>query len=731
MLDEREDLAGPHPPHIMRDFIPIIGKFGDLSLDINFRILCDHVCTFVEKNQVPWTDKHGRRIKFCRIQVYSKAIRSCKKLLLQRGTTVLSNGLYLLSIFDAIMENFTLAYGKRTWICKSMGMSKFHNLLLEFYGESRLRYIYLVRDPRDVAMSFMKTPVGDCHYYSIASKWTELQKSALHIIKTYPNIIHQVHYEQILKEKKSTISKIYDFIGERRHGGIRRQSTVLNIRPIDECLTRSQHGSQSNLACNLSYQFKNLVRGDSFLKEQFQKWKDPLNGLKEAEIVIIESVAVDVMKELGYSTHLVGKSFDKSIFTPDDVEQFDKLNKEAIEQMNDSLKVNNLEDFERRRTQAAVLRLEPILLSDWEDKENINMDPFISNQALDEVLIVEDVESVRLPKGGRMIKWATASQKGYYPDNKDIENQDSFKVQMICKDLENPFFCFSIFDGHGAEGHKCSHYASEKLPERFEEQVVSKRVSSHKCETKSNQTVSPMIVKSALFDSHVSVHKELSKEIGINSTRSGTTATNLVFLSDDKIIISNLGDSCCIMGTLTHDNTKCKAKVMTKEHNLSDKNELDRVKKSDPDCFIMTLEEKEEILNTTETQGPSRIWHLNPDKSPGVAFTRSIGDDIAHQLGVIACPDIEEENLSNDGHFIILCSDGVTEWIDTNTTVNIVSQYNDPKMAATALVKEARKRWLKHTDYIDDITAIVIFVEKVFKYNGCSKFCIFNTCCRR
>ena len=34
---------------------------------------------------------------------------------------------------------------------------KFHDLLLEFYGEKRLRYVYLVRDPRDVAMSFMKT----------------------------------------------------------------------------------------------------------------------------------------------------------------------------------------------------------------------------------------------------------------------------------------------------------------------------------------------------------------------------------------------------------------------------------------------------------------------------------------------------------------------------------------------------------------------------------------------
>ena len=714
MLDEREDLAGPHPPHIMRDFMPIIDKFGDLSLDENFRILCDHVCTFVENNQVPWTNKYGQRMKFGRTQVYSKAIESCNRLLLQRGATVLSNGLYLLSIFDAIMEKFTLAYGKRTWICKSMGMSKFHNLLLEFYGESRLRYVYLVRDPRDVAMSFMKTPVGDCHYYSIASKWTELQKGALYIVKTHPKIIHQVHYEEILEDKKNTISKIYDFIGERRHGGIRRQSTVLNIRPIDECLERSRHGNQSNLACSLSYQFKNLGRGNSFLSEQFQKWKDPVNGLKEAEIQLIESVAFNIMKELGYNTHLVGKTSKISFFTCDDVEQFDKLNKEAIKRMNDELKDNDPEDFERRRVQAAVLSLKPVLLSDWDDEKNILIDPFISNEALDKELIVEDVESITLSKGGRMIKWATASQKGYYPDNKDKEIQDSVKVHLKCKDSNYAFVCFSVFDGHGAEGHKCSRFASENLPEFFEKQVLGMNdasvVEGISC---SNQTVSPINAQRALFNSHVSVHKELSKKIGINSTRSGTTATNLIFLSDDKVIISNLGDSCCIIGTLTRDGTRCDVMLRTKEHNLSDQGEFDRVKRSDPDCFIMTLEEKDGIFNVAETQGPARIWHFNPNKSPGVAFTRSIGDDIAHELGVIAYPDIHEVNLSNDGHFIILCSDGVTEWIDTNTCLNIVSQYNDPKIAATALVKEARKRWLEHTDYIDDITAIVVFCPQV------------------
>lgn len=161
MLEQREDLAGPHPPHIMRDFMPILDKFGDLSEIENFRVLVDHACTFVERNQVPWTDRHGSNIKFPRPDVCSVALKSCMRVKSARlssgNTEALEKGMYLLSIFDAIMAFMTKANGKHTWMCKSMGMSKFHDLLLEYYGPKRLRYIYLVRDPRDVAMSFMKT----------------------------------------------------------------------------------------------------------------------------------------------------------------------------------------------------------------------------------------------------------------------------------------------------------------------------------------------------------------------------------------------------------------------------------------------------------------------------------------------------------------------------------------------------------------------------------------------
>ena len=235
MLDQREDIVAPHPPHVVRDFMPIIDKFGPLCDDGNFLVLVDHVCAFVENNQVPWQDKHGQLIQFSRRTVFEQAKASCSRL---RGNRKLSgfetdspleNELYLISVLDSVMDFFAKANSKPSWLCKSMGMSQHHKYLLEFYGTERLRYIYLVRDPRDVAMSFMKTPVGDCHYYSITKKWTKLQDHALKILEADPSIICKVHYEEILENKEAMVGKVYNFIGERRFGGIKRQAVSATL----------------------------------------------------------------------------------------------------------------------------------------------------------------------------------------------------------------------------------------------------------------------------------------------------------------------------------------------------------------------------------------------------------------------------------------------------------------------------------------------------------------------
>ena len=172
--------------------------------DENFNILVDHVCTFVERNQVPWNDKYGQQIMFCRQTVCDQAKASCERIKLQEQGG-LDNELYLLSIFDSLMDFFADANGKELWMCKSMGMSAYHTSLLKFYGKRRLRYIYLVRDPRDVAMSFMKTPVGDKHYYAIVKKWAKLQEQAIAILEAVPNIILNIKYEELLENKEDVI----------------------------------------------------------------------------------------------------------------------------------------------------------------------------------------------------------------------------------------------------------------------------------------------------------------------------------------------------------------------------------------------------------------------------------------------------------------------------------------------------------------------------------------------
>ena len=74
------------------------------------------------------------------------------------------------------------------------------------------------------------------------------------------------------------------------------------------------------------------------------------------------------MAELGYSTALVENTTEPTIFSVEDIDLFDKLNKEGIGKMNADLQEENPADYERRIRQAAVLSLETSeILGDWSE----------------------------------------------------------------------------------------------------------------------------------------------------------------------------------------------------------------------------------------------------------------------------------------------------------------------------------------------------------------------------
>jgi serine/threonine protein phosphatase PrpC len=94
---------------------------------------------------------------------------------------------------------------------------------------------------------------------------------------------------------------------------------------------------------------------------------------------------------------------------------------------------------------------------------------------------------------------------------------------------------------------------------------------------------------------------------------------------------------------------------------------------------------------------------------PGLAMSRSVGDDVAHSVGVSSEVEVTTHKISKNDQFMILASDGVWEFISSQEAVDLVaSSSNNMDQAVRKLVKKAQDEWRKYEQVIDDITAVII-----------------------
>jgi serine/threonine protein phosphatase PrpC len=94
-------------------------------------------------------------------------------------------------------------------------------------------------------------------------------------------------------------------------------------------------------------------------------------------------------------------------------------------------------------------------------------------------------------------------------------------------------------------------------------------------------------------------------------------------------------------------------------------------------------------------------------------MSRSIGDWVAESVGVISDPEILEYSITSDDRFIVMGSDGIFDFIKNEEIVKITVPYwlrGDVQGACNALAKEARHRWQREEEVIDDITCVVVFL---------------------
>ena len=279
-------------------------------------------------------------------------------------------------------------------------------------------------------------------------------------------------------------------------------------------------------------------------------------------------------------------------------------------------------------------------------------------------------------------------KKGYSPSLKK-PNQDSIFISK----LSSSILFLGVCDGHGTIGHEISSLIEKELPKILQSKL-----------SEINIYEIPLIdLEKIIISSFKETNDKISLSPNLDSVFSGSTCCSLI-ITEKKIISCNLGDSRGIIGKKNNKEKKWLSENLTNDHKPDLIEEKNRILKNGGRVQSYIDENGNEF-------GPVRVWKGN-ENIPGLAMSRSFGDEIAHGIGVICEPEIKEKIIDDDIKFFVVASDGVWEFISSQECVDIVSKFyecNNVDGALVALAEESRKRWIKEEDVIDDISIVVGF----------------------
>ena len=286
-------------------------------------------------------------------------------------------------------------------------------------------------------------------------------------------------------------------------------------------------------------------------------------------------------------------------------------------------------------------------------------------------------------------------KKGFAGPGIKKTNQDNFFIFNNFNNNSNYIF-MGVCDGHGIFGQDISSYLVNNLPQNLNKDIINKNIKNLSTEKLQNLS---KILESTFVQTNIS----LNTDERIDATFSGSTCVTVLY-TPTRLICINVGDSRCVMGKFSND--KWYSKNLTRDHKPSEPDEMDR---------IIAAGGKVEAYRDNDGNfvGPERVWKKEGDV-PGLAMSRSFGDEVAHTVGVIVNPEIDEYQLLNEDKFLILASDGIWEFISSEEVVNIVKDFyleNNIEGALTYLYNEASKRWIMEEEIIDDITIILVFLN--------------------
>ena len=329
-------------------------------------------------------------------------------------------------------------------------------------------------------------------------------------------------------------------------------------------------------------------------------------------------------------------------------------------------------------------------------KEYPNMAKFLYGRKLNtEVFDEEEVKSSKIRQTKAVNRIESICKKGYSGPGVKKTNQDNFFIYNNFNNNSN-YVYLGVCDGHGLFGQDISTYLVNNLPQNMNNNVINKGIK--------NLSTEKISTLSDIFqETFIQTNMSLNEDERIDSSFSGSTCVSLLF-TPTRIFCINVGDSRCIIGK--YNGHEWSSKCLSRDHKPSEPDEMNRIIKSGG-----RVESYRD--NFGNFVGPERVWNKGGE-GPGLAMSRSFGDEIAHKVGVVVDPEIMEYFFLKEDKFIILGSDGIWEFISNDEVVEIVKDYylqNNIEGAIEYLYNESSKRWIMEEEVIDDITIIIIFLK--------------------
>ena len=281
-------------------------------------------------------------------------------------------------------------------------------------------------------------------------------------------------------------------------------------------------------------------------------------------------------------------------------------------------------------------------------------------------------------------------------------NQDSYINEKNINGISG-FGIFGVLDGHGINGHFSSQFVKKYILNRVKNLPLVKNLAKPKEIYQYFIGNNYKELAKMFIDADMEIRKQ-----NFNCENSGTTCV-LVFQLDEHLICANAGDSRAI---LIYDERNDERLRTTKVYPLSfdckPQNPSEKKRITDKGGVV-----KQDVDEDGNPEGPFRVY-LKGENWPGIAISRSIGDSDAKAIGVIPNPQIVEYTLNPKSKYMLICSDGIWEYISNDKAMNIGNKYylkNDAYGLCNDLTKTSTSIWNTEDldGDVDDITVVVAF----------------------